>query len=183
MMNYLLIISICLMGLGKLNAQDLQISFSKTNKECEGGKASVHIVQGHPPYQFLWSDGSTGEHLNDLSAGNYSVQVTDAYAQDTTVNFTIEESVCEPIAENHFTPNFDGYNDTWNIARLENFPEFELIVYNRWGQQVHQQFHTYIPWNGTTLGLALPDGTYYYILFFSATDKNKFIKGDVSIIR
>jgi hypothetical protein len=29
----------------------------------------------------------------------------------------------------------------------------------------------------------LPDATYYYILYFSQTDKNKFIKGAVSILR
>ncbi len=174
---------ICLMSLLNVNAQDLKVTFSKTDRECELGKASVHVVQGHPPYQFLWSDGSMGEHLNDLAGGDYWVKVTDDQAQDTTVNFTIEESVCEPVAESHFTPNFDGYNDTWSIAKIENFPDFELIVYNRWGQQVHRQFKNYIPWNGTTLGLALPDGTYYYILFFDAADQNKFIKGAVSIIR
>lgn len=178
-----IIIWICWMGLLDVNAQDLKVTFSKTDKECQLGKASVYVVQGHPPYQYLWSDGSSGEHLNDLAAGDYSVKITDDQAQDTTVNFTIEESVCEPVAETHFTPNFDGYNDTWSIARLENFPDFELLVYNRWGQQVHRQVNAYIPWNGTSLGLALPDGTYYYILFFDVTDRNKFIKGDVSIIR
>lgn len=171
------------MSLLNVNAQDLMVTFSKTNKECDLGKASVHVIQGHPPYHYLWSDGSTGEYLNDLTAGDYSIKITDDLAQDTTITFTIEETVCEPYAENNFTPNYDGYNDTWSISRLENFPEFELIVYNRWGQQVHHQVNTYIPWNGTTLGLAVPDGSYYYILFFKKTDKNKFIKGEVSILR
>jgi gliding motility-associated-like protein len=182
-MRYIIIICIFLMALLNVNAQDLMVTFSKTDKECEAGKASVHVVQGNPPYHFYWSTGATVENISDLAAGDYSVKVTGDGGQDTTINFTIEESVCEPVAETHFTPNFDGYNDTWAISRLENFPDFELIVYNRWGQQVHHQFHTYIPWNGTTLGLALPDGTYYYILFFDATDQNKFIKGAVSIIR
>jgi gliding motility-associated-like protein len=183
MMKYCTAIFICLMGLLNVNAQDLMVTFSKTDKECDLGKASVHVVQGHPPYHFYWSDGSGGEYISNLAAGDYSVKVTGDGGQDTTIHFTIEESICEPVAETHFTPNFDGYNDTWSISRLENFPNFELIVYNRWGQQVHHQFNTYIPWNGTSLGLALPDATYYYILFFDITDKNKFIKGDVSIIR
>ena len=182
-MRYMIITYMLLMGLQKASAQDLKVTFSKTDKECDLGKASVNVVQGQPPFHFFWSDGSTSDHVSGLSAGDYSVKVTGDGGQDTTVNFTIDESICEPVAETNFTPNFDGYNDTWNIARLENFPQFELLVYNRWGQQVHHQFNTYIPWNGTSLGLALPDGSYYYILFFDVTDKNKFIKGTVSIIR
>jgi len=183
MVKYFIIVSICFMNLLRVNAQDLKVTFSKTDKECESGKASVHIVQGHPPYYYYWSDGSTGENLTDLAAGNYTVKVTGDMAQDTTISFTIEESICEPTVENNFTPNYDGYNDTWDISRLQHFPEFELIVYNRWGQQVHHQINSYIPWDGTQLGLPLPDATYYYILFLKKNDKNKFVKGDVSIIR
>ena len=91
--------------------------------------------------------------------------------------------VCEPIPETHFTPNGDDYNDTWNITKINLFPDFELFVYNRWGQLVHHQKNEYIPWDGKTLIIPVPDATYYYILYLSKNDRNKFIKGPVSIIR
>jgi len=165
------------------HAQILSVDFTKIERECELAKASVTATTTSQPVQYLWSNGAITNNSYDLSPGEYSVKVTADNGKDTTIYFTIEELVCEPKPETHFTPNFDGFNDTWDIARLNNFPEFDLFVYNRWGQQVHHQMNEYIPWDGRSVGIPLPDATYYYILYFSKTDKNKFIKGPISIIR
>lgn len=164
-------------------SQNLSVTFIKTERECELGEASITIISGALPIHYLWSNGAITSNVSQLEEGGYSVKITDDQNNDTTLNFTIEKQICEPKPENYFTPNYDGFNDTWNINRLENFPEFDLFVYNRWGQQVHHQMNHYFPWDGRSLSLPLPDATYYYILYFSKTDKNKFIKGDVSIVR
>lgn len=39
---------------------------------------------------------------------------------------------------NVFTPNGDGSNDTFSIPLLELYPDYQLIVYSRWGQPVYQ---------------------------------------------
>ncbi len=165
------------------NAQDLSVTFNKTERACEPGKASVTIITAPPPVHYLWSTGAITSSVDQLEPGDYWVKVTDDHNKDTTIFFYIEALVCEPNPETHFTPNSDGYNDTWDIGRIDNFPEFDLFVYNRWGQQVHRQTSVYLPWDGRSLGLPLPDGTYYYILYFSQTDKNKFIKGPITILR
>ena len=161
----------------------MSVTFIKTEKVCELAEASVSITIGAQPIQYAWSNGSFGSSVVQLEPGDYSVKVTDINNKDTTIFFNIQSIVCEPSPENNFTPNSDGFNDLWNIGRIGNFPDFDLFVYNRWGQQVHHQSNQYIPWDGRSLGLPLPDATYYYILYFSKTDKSKFIKGDVSIIR
>ena len=166
-----------------MNAQGLLVDFTKTERECELAQASVNIITGATPINFTWSTGDVTREIKGLAEGNYSVYVKDDQNNDTTIYFTIETLICEPNPENHFTPNFDGYNDTWNIGQLENFPDFELFVYNRWGQLVHSQAKQYIPWEGRSLTLPLPDATYYYILYLDKSNKNKFIKGDISIIR
>lgn len=164
-------------------AQNLSVIFSKTERTCELGEASVTIITAPPPVHYLWSNGAITSSVDQLESGDYSVKVTDDHNKDTTIFFNIESLVCEPTPETHFTPNDDEYNDKWDISRIEYFPEFDLFVYNRWGQQVHHQTNVYLPWDGRSLGLPLPDGTYYYILYFSQTDKNKFIKGPITIIR
>jgi gliding motility-associated-like protein len=183
MIKYYCILILLFVELTTIYAQNLSVSFTKTERECVLGEASITIISGALPIQYLWNNGAITSSVAQLEEGEYSVKVTDAQNNDTIINFDIEKQICKPIAENHFTPNYDGYNDTWSISRLENFPEFDLFVYNRWGQQVHHQMNQYIPWDGRSLTLPLPDATYYYILYFSKTDKNKFIKGDVSIIR
>lgn len=176
-------ISFLIIGFTSLNAQIFFVEFTKTETECELAKASITVINGASPVQFLWSNGAITNEVDNLDEGDYSVYVKDDQNNDTTIYFSIETLVCEPSPETHFTPNFDGYNDTWNISRIENFPDFELFVYNRWGQLVHYQTTQYIPWDGRSLTLPLPDATYYYILYLEKSNDKKFIKGGVSIIR
>lgn len=184
MINYYYILIFIITGFTSVTAQDLYVELTKTERPCELGAASVDIIKGAQPVHILWSTGSTGTHIEDIEKeGAYSVEIKDDHNHDTTIYFTIGTIICEPIVQNHFTPNNDGYNDTWSIGRLEKFPEFELYVYNRWGQLIHYQANQYIPWDGRSLTIPTPDATYYYILYFSKSNKNKFIKGDVTIVR
>ena len=183
MIKHYLHIAIVFCSILKISAQDLSVNLIKIDSECSLGKASVQIITGAQPVNYLWSNGSVNSNIEQLEEGDYSVKVTADNLKDTTINFKIETLVCEPIPENHFTPNGDDYNDTWNITKINLFPDFELFVYNRWGQLVHHQKNEYIPWDGKTSIIPVPDATYYYILYLSKNDRNKFIKGPVSIIR
>jgi gliding motility-associated-like protein len=67
------------------------------------------------------------------------------------------------------TPNGDGFNDTYVIPGIENFPNNEFIVFNRWGNIVYQKDGYLNEWNGkanrgNVIGEDLPVGVYYYIL-------------------
>lgn len=87
--------------------------------------------------------------------------------------------------ENIFTPNGDGYNDVWSIANYQYFSSALVLVYNRWGQKVYEHDGLYhIPWDGKDLfGAEAPDATYYYIIYKDQKEKDKYIKGSVSIVR
>lgn len=174
---------IFLFCLNSAYSQVMQVTLSYSNHNCILGSASVVIENGTSPYQIVWSNGQTTNTINNLDIGNYSVHITDFTLKDTIINFTIQEGVCDPVPSNHFTPNGDLYNDTWNINNIQYFPNFELHVYNRWGQEIHTQSATYKPWDGTGLNINLPDATYFYILYPDKNNKSKFIKGDVSILR
>ncbi len=166
-----------------MEGQNLSVSFSKKEEACVLGEASINIISGAQPFQILWSTGSTSNKIEQLNEGNYSVTITDDLNQDTTIYFVISTITCKPVAEKHFTPNGDEFNDTWNISRIEYFPNFELFVYNRWGQLVHSQTNEFIPWDGRSLTIPTPDATYYYILLLDKSNKKDFIKGNVSIVR
>ncbi|MBA4239370.1 MAG: hypothetical protein C0448_01500 [Sphingobacteriaceae bacterium] len=183
MIKYLYISITLLISFVSIQAQNLSVSFSKNEQACVLGEASIQIISGAQPIQILWSNGSTSNKIEQLEDGNYSVTITDDLNQDTTINFTINVITCEPVVETHFTPNGDEFNDTWNISRVEYFPNFELFVYNRWGQLVHSQASEFIPWDGRSLTIPTPDATYYYILFLDRSNKKEFMKGDVSIVR
>ena len=63
------------------------------------------------------------------------------------------------------SPNNDGVNDVFYIAKIEDFPENKLWVYNRWGSLVFETREYENTWPGSWGDdTELPDGAYYYIL-------------------
>ncbi|MBI4930285.1 MAG: T9SS type A sorting domain-containing protein [Bacteroidetes bacterium] len=59
----------------------ITITATQTNASCFGGNngtASVTASGGTPPYIYVWSNGQTTSSATGLSAGNYSVIITDA---------------------------------------------------------------------------------------------------------
>jgi hypothetical protein len=78
------------------NAFTLTAGTSQTNVICSGastGSASVTPSGGTAPYTYSWSGGGTGSTKNNLSAGNYTVTITDANGCFIERNFTITTAV------------------------------------------------------------------------------------------
>jgi gliding motility-associated-like protein len=81
-------------------------------------------------------------------------------------DYEVESDVIdsELFIPNGFTPNGDGYNDTWEIPYLNNYPESTIKIFNRWGQELYSSNGNLNPWNGTYKGKDLPTADYYYII-------------------
>lgn len=82
---------------------------------------------------------------------------------------------------NLFSPNGDGFNDTWEIPELSYYPNTAVSIINREGRMVYSSDNYDNSWDGTFEGKALPDATYYYLVQFENSDKE--YKGAVSILR
>lgn len=68
---------------------------SQTNIGCFGGlggSLTVNVSGGAPSYNFLWSDGQTTQTASNLSAGTYSVTVTDNNNCTVSTSATITEA-------------------------------------------------------------------------------------------
>lgn len=87
---------------------------------------------------------------------------------------------------NLMTPNDDGFNDRWFIQNLENYPNTQVVVLTREGQEIFKSDAYDNNWDGTNKsGKLLPDGVYYYILQFEAKDgeEKKVFKGSITILK
>ena len=182
MIKYFYAVILFIVSCTTFKAQNFSVTLTKVERECELAQANVSVTSS-TNYTVNWSTGSNSIAINELEQGDYWVTVINSLNNKDSINFTISNILCEPIPETHFTPNGDDFNDTWEIGRIEKFPDFELFVYNRWGQSVHHQENEFKSWDGKSLGLLLPDATYYYVVFLSKSDKKNFIKGAVSIIK
>lgn len=71
---------------------ELIVSSSHTDIDCFGestGTAEVSVSGGSLPYIYAWSTGGTTASINNLSAGSYSVTVTDANGCNDVINYNI----------------------------------------------------------------------------------------------
>lgn len=104
-----------------------------------------------------------------------------------TVRIQVSDDDYEPTIMNTITPNGDGMNDQLVFDVLlftpeEEFPDNEIIIFNRWGDIVFQQRPYNNNWGGLNgNGDRLPQGTYYYILRLNLAD-GVIIRGDVTIL-
>ena len=107
-------------------------------------------------------------HTEISQPGSYTQTFTTSQGciQDST--WTIEAKDCSVDDQDEqilITPNGDNVNDVFIIEGIEDYPENELIIVNRWGDVVHQAKPYMNNWGGEgTKGELLAQGTYYFVL-------------------
>lgn len=62
-----------------------------------------------------------------------------------------------------FTPNGDGFNDTWNIKCLSDDPSAMIYLYDRYGKLLFQFKPSENAWNGTFNGRLLAGNDYWFV--------------------
>ncbi len=80
------------------------------------------------------------------------------------------------------TPNGDGLNDYLVMLGLEQYPNNELLLFDRWGNQIFQAQPYLNNWDGTWKNKALPEGAYYFVLR-TEIGRKRTLKGSVYIFR
>lgn len=94
----------------------------------------------------------------------YLVTVTDTATGCVASDSMVFVVLPQVIIPNGISPNGDGKNDTWIIGLITKFPDNEVEVYNRWGEQLYYKRNYDNTWDGTYKGKGLPVGTYYYVV-------------------
>ena len=85
-----------------------------------------------------------------------------------------------------FTPNNDGFNDTWNIKGFSNeFTQESIIfIYNRYGKLIKQINPSFEDWNGLFNGYMLSSSDYWFVAqLIDQTGVTRTLRGHFSLIR
>jgi len=125
----------------------------------------------------ILADGSFGDGLNR------SLTFTSTKAiKNTPFTFANASEVGDPLTiYNAFSPDGDGKNDKWVIQNLDLFPNNDLTIFNRWGDEVYkaQSYSTDKAWDGANLNA----GTYFYVLNVNIAGTQKSYKGFITLLK
>jgi gliding motility-associated-like protein len=119
--------------------------------------------------------------VNPAISTSYILTATSNNGCGISIDTTWVQVYKNVVIPNAFSPNGDGVNDTWNIKALASYDNYELSVFNRYGQKVLDTKNYSTAWNGTFNGKPLPVGTYYYLLDLKL--RLSKLKGYVVIMR
>ena len=110
----------------------------------------------------------------------FAYQICNENGCDTSTA-TIFVRCNSPLVYNGFSPNDDGRNDTFTIFNIEEYPNNQLRIFNRWGNLVYEKKDYRNEWDGRSLGNdVLPDGTYFYLFEMPGEER---LSGYVQISR
>ncbi|MBX2928676.1 MAG: T9SS type A sorting domain-containing protein [Saprospiraceae bacterium] len=89
---------------------------SAQNPSCgnDNGSISIAVSSGQAPYEFLWSNGFTGQSASDLAAGIYTISVTDADGCQGVVSVTLAPGEA-PALQSESVVNSDCITPTGSI--------------------------------------------------------------------
>lgn len=134
---------------------------------------------------YLWHDGSTTPARTVFGPGTYWVMASAGTCSLTDTVF-VEALDCDLAVDmpNVFTPNGDGWNDTFRPISVIDTGQAMLTIRNRWGQRLFETDDLLRGRDGRVHGHDSPDGTYFWVLQYATSDGSpRHQSGFVTLIR
>ena len=148
-----------------------------------------------PNYTYQWSPS---ELLDDPTTASviatplentfFQVAITDQFgckAEAIQEVLVVSGNCIRPFIfiPNAFTPNGDGENDML-FVRGSIIQEMQLIIYDRWGDNIFETSDLATGWDRTKNGTQQHSGVFGYYSYVKCLDSNDFFeKGNITLIR
>jgi len=132
-----------------------------------GAHAIAVSAEGIGDYEYSldggpWQDGAL---FAGVSLGEHRVTVRDRNGCGTA-----GDTVMVVDYPTYFTPNGDGYNDTWNIVGIDGLESAKIFIFDRYGKLLKQISPGGAGWNGTYNGSQMPTSDYWFVVEYQGQD-------------
>ena len=163
---------------GTCNGNDLSCSTSDTvivniadvpeieridTRDWTDNENSINIVTTRPGTFEYSIDGITFQDnpaFLNLRPGLYTV-----YVRDVGRCRTVSEEIWLLNYPKFFTPNGDGYNETWYVKNSENEPDFKVYIFDRYGKLITGIISGVPGWDGKLNGKPLFSDDYWFTAY------------------
>jgi len=155
---------------------------------CKESDEKITLNAG-PGTRYLWpATGHTDRWEEVYNPGKYYVRVYNEFNCYTLDTIEVED-ICPPrlFVPSAFRPNGDGEDDTFDVFGAY-FKDFEMTIFNRWGEIIFYTRDRKESWDGTYRGEPMPIGVYAWTISYRAEFKEydegmKRMKGSVTVLR
>lgn len=195
------------------NPDTMTVEVHKATPEFSTDTSNVPIfrftnLSSPSSYYFVWQlfkeDGTpVGDKNGNINDKDWSYDLKDdtgsynvcliAITYDTLGH--CPDTICHPIKSNFltritipnvFSPDGNNINDFFKID-IEGETDYNLMIYNRWGDKVFESLDSKKLWNGTNMndGDECPAGVYYFIFSWKmrGSDQSNTKTGTVTLIK
>ncbi len=127
------------------------------------GRETIILSAAVQAAQFRWNTGETTQSIVVNDPGLYWLEITNACGSASdSLQITIETD-STLFVPNVITPNDDAINECFKIE-VRSSDEYELRIFDRWGQQIFASTNPQNLWCGELNGEPMPEGVYFYTL-------------------
>lgn len=137
---------------------------------------TVAVIGGGGPFSYQLDEGAfqSSNTFYNLLAGTHTITVVDEFCTHLTASVTVLDY------PRYFTPNGDGFHDSWNIKGID---DAVIRIFDRYGKLLKQIGPDGSGWDGTYNGRLLPSTDYWFTIDYAENGGNKTFKAHFSLKR
>ena len=179
-------------ALNPFNEADLATSFTICSLDPNNDQITLQPGNTGDFTSFQWLSGGTLvsslSSFTITSAGNYTGIFTNGFGCPDVVNIIVTEDCTQTIhLPNAFSPNGNGRNDDFRVFGDPSVTDFEIFIFNRWGEIIYHSDNIDFRWDGIYKNELVPLGTYPYLVKyinqFDAGSGTVELRGGVTVLR
>lgn len=158
-------------------------------------------IIGDPAEQITFESNSAVTAIVTPQSPDFQYMIDDNGWQDSNVFHNIKEGIhilkvrnrygCGEISTRivvvdypkYFTPNGDGYNDTWNIGGRTSLDISNIYIFDRYGKILTDLRVNGIGWDGMYNGHPLPADDYWFKIIYQKDGAKKEFKSHFALKR
>lgn len=139
------------------------------------------VTSGEGTYEYA-IDNVNGPYQENNVFTNITAGIHTVFVRDQIGCGRIEQLVSVLGFPSFFTPNGDGFNDTWHLKGIIQGINSDLVIhiFNRYGKLIQSLNNNSEGWNGTLDGFQLPSDDYWFVGEFN---DGKVFRGHFALVR
>jgi gliding motility-associated-like protein len=162
-------------------ASDIAVITNVSSVDLSTSNSISVLVTGNGDYVYgldnEFGDYQTANNFTNVNAGIHTV-----FVKDLNGCGVVSREVAVLGIPNYFTPNQDGYNDTWNIKGVNaSFnAKTTLFIFDRYGKLIKEISPLGEGWNGLFNEQPMPADDYWYSI---ELEDGRVMKGHFTLKR